>query len=463
MEKHHCEAPSVDVINDNNSKPTSSKRRDVMRQSKQMSIFASLLFALFLVMNSMDAQNIVNNGRITNKAGKTLTAGSVDNNLNILNSGTISVSGNFDNNNANADVRNYGTAAGTISVTGNFDNTSGLADNDSSDAGFVGSLAVGGVLTPGTRFDTDSGRVVFSGGSGQSVPALTYGALAAEGAGAKTLAGNVTVNDTMRIEVYFSVSSFNLNVKAGTGIISDSDTATFNGGTGTVDYSANANQSIYPSVLYSSLSLSNTTANRNKTATGDVTVLGALTISTKDSLDVTGTFTLNGGSTTLDNTGGIKLGGSATVNPNTLTNTGTFVYYSNVASQSVAAFAYADLILRNAGVKTFAAGTYSTSGDFRFEGTMDATKTDFQASSIFQYIGTGAQGVAADTYVTLEFAQAGQKNILGSVTASAVNVASTVTGSGNDGVYVGTSGSLTVNGTLTNDGAITNDGTITVN
>jgi hypothetical protein len=377
----------------------------------------------------------------------------------ILNSGSLTVNSTLDNDDgagALGTIRNYigGVAAGTLTVTTAFTNEGGSFYNDSTT--YVPVLNLGGTITSTGTFDTDAGKVVYTAAGGQTIFATTYGALVAAGSNTKTLGASLAVNDSVRINSTLAVSSYTLTVNAPTGIYGVG--GTLDGGTGTVVYAADANQAVYPSILYNNLTLSGATVQRNKQASGAVTVASTLTIGSNDSLDVTGAFTLSG---TLQNSGGVKLGGSADLTGATLTTPGTFVYYAAVG-QTVAPAAYADLILRDStGTKTFTAGqTYSVSGSVILE-AFGRSGASFGAGSIFKYVGTGSQTVAALDYALLQFEQSGQKNISDWVNSSGVSIASTVTGG--NGVYVAATGTLrVVGGDLENDGILTNDGTITV-
>jgi len=378
----------------------------------------------------------------------------------IINSGSLTVNNTLDNDDgaaAQGTIRNYigGTGAGTLTVTTAFTNEGGSFYNDSTT--YVPVLNLGGTVTSTGTFDTDAGKVVYTGSGGQTVFATTYGALVAAGSNTKTLGASLAVNDSLRINSTLAVSTFTLTVNAPTGIYGVGGTLNGGSGTGTVNYAANANQAVYPSTLYNNLTLSGAAVQRNKQAGGAVTVAGTLTVGSNDSLDVTGAFALSG---TLQNSGGVKLGGSANLTGATMTTPGTFVYYAAVP-QTVAPAAYADLILRDStGTKTFTAGqTYSVSGNVVLE-AFGRSGASFGALSIFKYVGTGSQTVAALDYALLEFEQSGQKNISSWVNSSGVTIASTATPGG---VYVAAAGTLrVVGGDLTNDGVLTNDGTVTV-
>lgn len=361
-------------------------------------------------------------------------------------------------------VENFisGTGNGTISVAGTlFNNFAGATfDNDSSNG--VSTLNLAGAISTGAgTFSTATGgRVVYNGTSAQNILATTYGALATEGAAVKTLAGAVTVSDSARIEASstLAVSTSTLTVNAPTGVAGGGTLTSEL--TGTVDYAADANQAVFPAT-YGNVTLSGSTTDRNKSASGNVTVGGTLTTGTNDSLDVIGgnVLAFSNGST-IDNGGGIKASGNVTFGTGmTITDAGTFVYYASAGSQDIGAFSYNSLILRNAGDKNFLAATYSVTEDFLLEGS-DSTSTTFASGNVFRYVGTGAQSVAGDDYRTLEFANSGLKTIAATaVRATAVNVASTVTA----GLQINSGASLTVQGgDLTNDGTIINNGTVTV-
>ena len=439
------------------------KRREVMKASSIIRMGVAVVVGLVLVAGSTYGQTLRNRGVFRNTGTSTYnnienyrtgTAGT------ILNSGSLTVNNTLDNDDgatAQGTIRNYigGLAAGTLTVTSAFTNEGGSFYNDSTT--YVPVLNLGGTITSTGTFDTDAGKVVYTGAGGQTIFGTTYGALVAAGSNTKTLGASLAVNDSLRINSTLAVSTYTLTVNAPTGIYGVGGTLNGGSGTGTVNYAANANQAVYPSTLYNNLTLSGAAVQRNKQAGGAVTVAGTLTVGSNDSLDVTGAFALSG---TLQNSGGVKLGGSADLTGATLTTPGTFVYYAAVG-QTVAPAAYADLILRDStGTKTFTAGqTYSVSGSLVLE-RFGRSGASFGAASIFKYVGTGTQTVAALDYALLEFEQAGQKNVSGWVNSSGVTIASTATPGG---VYVAATGTLrVVGGDLTNDGVLTNDGTVTV-
>ncbi len=132
--------------------------------------------------------------------------------------------------------------------------------------------------------------------------------------------------------------------------------------------------------------------------------------------------------------------------------TGSIIEYNGSAGQSVAAFAYHDLILSTGGTKTFDAGTSRISGAFTLSGA--AADAVANATTI-EYDGSGAQTIAAITYHNLTFTNAGTKSIVGAVTVDQDVLANTGTV-----VVVDVTGSLTIHGDLDNSGAMTIDGTM---
>ncbi len=464
-------------VNNNNLNNQISKRSNIMKATTFFRTGLVAIISLLFLVSTLFAGDLKNTGTLKNKAGKTTTVSGG----NLVNSGTVQNAGIVDITNTgsfvnSATVDNFiaSSQAGTIKVADSYRQTAGSTINQggASGAAGVGTIEVTDSLAIASgTLATDSGRVAFI-GTTQLVPAFTYGTLAILGSGDHTLIGNVVVNDSIRINSTLKISTFTLTDSATNATLTDGS-GILDGGTGTVIYAKNANQNVFPSTLYNNLSLTGSTGNHNKTATGAVTVkaTGTLLTGAKDSLDVTGAFTLTSGST-LNNSGGIKLGGSATIAPTTVTSPGTFVYYANAATQTIAAFTYKDLFIRNVTGGTNAKSIVGTDTvgikqSLKLENVTSPVNVSIAATATVDYLGNSTdaptgQDVAALNYGILAFKNNSDKLVNGAITAVSVTNASSVNST--NGLWIQTSSSLTTTGAagFVNDGMLTNDGTITV-
>lgn len=445
----------------NNHSLTNTKRSTAMNTKQFLRKGLMAIISVLMITSMMFGGDFKNTGTLKNKTTKTITvsANNFVNSGTVQNAGTIGVTAGSFVNSSNVDNFIAASTAGKIIVGDSYRQTAGTTINYS--GSLVGDVQVTDSLSAGGTFTTDAGKVSFI-GAAQVVPALTYGTIAALGSGTKTLAGAATVNDSIRINSTLATGANTLTINAGTGYVLTDATGTLDGTGGTVDYAKDANQTIFPSTLYNNLSLTGTTGKHDKSSNGAVTVAGTLLINASDSLDISsGVLTISGGSSVLNNSGGIKLNASGNVlTPNSITAAGSFVYYA-ATTQAIAAFNYDDLILRNATTgneKTLAAVTIGIAKNLTLE-NMVGTDVQFNSGSTVNYNGSITQNVAALSYGILSFSSTGDKVITGAVTSVSTTVGSGVVTT--DGLWIN-GGSLTTS-SLTNDGLITNDGSITVN
>jgi hypothetical protein len=322
--------------------------------------------------------------------------------------------------------------------------------------------------------------VDYYGSGAQSVIVTTYGALVASGSGAKTLAGSLSVRDSARVyAASLAVGANTLTMYGTTFTLQNS--GTLNAASSTVDYARDGNQEVV-ATTYGDLTLSNSTAARTKTATGNVTLSagGALTVGNFDTLSVTGDLNLSGVGVTIANNEAVKMGGSATF-VGTITDAGSFYYYGSSA-QTIGAVTYSDLRLGNTGDKDFPTGTVAVTGNYTIDG---GTGTRDYSTGTFSFAGNsgGAQSITglSETFYVLDFSGNDTKTLGGTTMgASRMDISSgsglvtnnvttvTLTNIANvsltvaSGTQLVNNQTITMNGDLENDGSITNAGTIGV-
>jgi fibronectin-binding autotransporter adhesin len=446
-----------------------SKRSKIMSASTFLRTGLMTLAAIFLLASIVLGGDFKNGGVLRNKSGKTFTVANGNfQNFNtangvVLNAGIIDITGaskNFVNGNATlfGYVSNDTAAsAGTITVTGSYVNDIGGTVNG------TGKIQVGvDVTSSNSNFVTSSGEVDYNGSGAQNVLSTTYGTLALNGsAGTKSLAGDVTVSTAFTLSpsniVAVATHTLNLNGSVTTGGSLSSATS------GTVSYGGGNQNVIVGS--YGNLTVAGT---GTKTAgAGTVTINGLYSNLATTTLKVTD-LTLASTATFTNNLGVTQVSGAMTnslASPLATNLGGTFDFDASTGAQAIASGQYTNLTISattTSGVTL--ASTYYISGNYTPSGSATRTYT----GSTIRFNGASTQTIAndANAYDNLAFFGVGEKDINGAVTAGgAVTIDASVTGSGNNGVYVGTSGVLTINstGSLTNDGVLTNDGTITVN
>lgn len=454
------------------------------------------VLSIFLVAGMMFGQTLKNGGVFRNTGNATYKAVQNYNTAagTIMNQGTLSTttagggSGLFVNTNGttlNGTVHNYigGGGSGTIVVATDITNNHAGAtiDNDST-AGFSTLKVAGAINTTGGTFTTTRGRVMYDGSGAQSVLATTYGTLVTDVGGTKTLGATTTVNDSLRVDnaSTLDVSTFQLDLSGATNVAQNSGVFTANAGT--VLYNGDKAQTMIPAA-YKTLTLSGSTSKHVKTSPGGLSFAasGALTVSANDTLYVSsGNLDLATNNPTLTNNEAIKVAGNATFGSGATT-AGSF-YYDGSLGQSVGATTYANLVLGNAGTKTFPnGGTVAVTGNYTINsdaGTRTYTNNTFQFAGT---VGTQAVTNLAEAFNIVQFAGGALKTLAGSAfsanqmdllgtTAQVTNNVTTVTLANvagvsltiASGVELVNTGTINMNGDLQNDGFLTNTGTIGV-
>lgn len=445
------------AVNNNHTINTFSKRSVIMSSLNQFARVFMVVAMVSLIGGLVFGQTFTNNGTFNNNASKTSTftnytngASGTTNNL-----GTMNVKASLTQ---SAAAANFKTSTGTVGYTGDADQT----------------------VLPGSSIDQS-----------------TYGALNFTSVAAhnKDLSADVTVAggiDASGSATFRVLSSSSLTVtRTGSAIFTTAGSGAHSFTGGTVIYNrATSAQTVYPAT-YGGLTMSGG-GGSTKTAAGTVTVNGALTVNsantfavggsgsanltmgasgtitnagTLDQVDENGQFNASAVGNTITNTSGlIKIAGAAslyTTTPPTID--GTVTYYSNAAAQAIGVANYLNLDLANNGAKSFSGVEYKVRKDF----TIAGASPSFAVGNIFHYSGTSVEAPSGQTvaaltgYKEIKFSNDSDKNINGTVTATAMTVTSSVTST--NGVYVQSSGVVTINGNVTNDGTVTNDGSITVN
>ena len=470
-----------------------------MKTTRNFFVSAMTLILIALVAGNVSAQGILKNGGVIRNTG-TATYKQVQNytaasNGTIVNSGTLNTTtvgggtGDFNNTNGTTHtgtVKNYigGIGNGTIVVANNIVNTiAGSTISNDTAAGLSTIKVAGAITNTAGTFTTTNGRVIYN-GAAQNILATTYGTLVTDVGGTKTLLAATTVNDSLRIDntSTLAVSTFQLNLAGATNVAQNSGVFTANAGI--VAYNGDRNQSMI-AAQYKTLTLSGATAARTKTSPGTLSFVatGSLTVDALDTLFVSsGNLDMSVVGTTLANSGAIKVAGDAAFNTS-ITQAGTFYYYGAIA-QAVGAVQYANLILGNAGGKTFPnGGTVSVTGSYTINGGAGART---YTNSTFQLAGTsGNQPLTnlAESFNILQFTGAATKSLSGTAfsanrmdllattgvvtnnvtTMTLANVA-TVSLTIASGTELDNSLTMTMNmnGDLQNDGILVNNGTIGV-
>ncbi len=265
--------------------------------------------------------------------------------------------------------------------------------------------------TAGT-FTADFGRVNFTGGSGQTIPQLTYYDLGFSGAGLKTIAagspvivnrdwivsGTTSLTTTAGIAVAGTISNTGSITMASGTLTATGDwvnTGTFTAGTGTVHFNGTLAQSI-PGVSYNNVLLSQAGI---KNLAGNATV--------NNTLNIGAASELNAGANTLTLTGS----GTPFVNNGTFTPGTSTVAYSSTSPTNIIALDYYNLT-GTGGNRTFpASATIGILGAF----TPGGGTYTVPVTSIVDFKGTGDQDIPAFSYGKLVISNAGIKKILANV------------------------------------------------
>ena len=482
-------------VNNNNSNNQISKRSNIMNATTFIRRGLVAALVIFLISAIGFSQGILKNGSVVRNTG-TITYKEVQNYKGtagtIVNSGTFNITGGSGNllNQSGAlagTVKNYiggQGSGGTIVVAGNIDNNLAGAKIDNDSTGGFSTIKVAGSITNAGTFTTTHGRIIYNSAAPQSILLTTYGALVTDVASAKSLAAGTTiVNDSLRVDggSTFTVGANTLTLDGATNVTQDG--GIFSANAGTVDYHGDQNQSMI-AAQYKTLTLTGATAARTKTSPAGLSFVaaGSLTVDTHDTLLVaSGNLDMSVATTTLANSGVIKVAGNATFNAS-ITSAGTF-YYNGALAQNIGAATYADLVLGNAGSKTFPNGTTAVTGNFTINGGAGARS---YGTGTFQFAGTtGNQAVTnlAESFYIVQFAGAATKSLTGTafsanqmdlnngtgvVTNNVTTVTLTNVGLVSLTLAAGTeldnSLGMTINmsGDLQNDGTLVNAGTIGV-
>jgi hypothetical protein len=455
------------------------KRKNGFIHRFNLLVWISILAAMFVGINVIQAQTLQNGGVIIN-TGSSKVYGEVQNYKNgvagkIWNSGTLNITkstgtGNLindDGSGTTGTVLNYigGTGAGTIicsGTTGNYSNGGGVTRNDS--IIYVGTIQLLGSLTNTGTFDTQTGKVEFNGTSAQTIPSgvvnSTYGILAASTSGVKSLSGATIVNNSVQISGTASVNvAGNTLTLNGSNPFPSGGTLTANTTNSAVIYNASGAQTVHTATYYK-LTIQN---GGTKTASGNITVNNLLTNTATFDLS-TNSFTtgasasITNSGTTIQTSGNVTFGATHTIG-------GTFIYQATSA-QSVGTANYSDLTLQNSGQKNFPTGTvgvsnvYSVSGGnrsygtgtFVYNGGNGVTQTiaagDYATLLLVNGSGSGTADKLIDNDVTVQ--TTGGLDVAADVRLTLGNTGSTLN--------VGTSGT----GDFTMTGPVINNGTINV-
>lgn len=300
----------------------------------------------------------------------------------LVNSGTITGTGEVNYSGANQTVAGTtypnlqlsgtGTktvlAGTTITTTGNWIITSTTSMATTAAANIAGSISGAGALTMGSgtinlqgdwlktgTFTTGTGTVIYD-GTDQLVGSTSYYKLQTSNAGTKTLAGNVTATNTVTIDTpsILSLDTYTLTLPlTGSPLII---TGTLSG-TGTVLYSGGTAQTVTETTYYN-LQFSGAGTKTIADAT-TVTISNNWIIGSTTSMALTGSATVvgdvSGAGTLTMGSGTISLAGSWLKTGTFTAGTGTIDY--NGTTQTIATIAYYNLQTSSSGVKTLAANT----------------------------------------------------------------------------------------------------------
>ncbi len=195
-------------------------------------------------------------------------------------------------------------------------------------------------------------------------------------------------------------------------------TGTFTAGSSLVNFNGNGNQTI-PGLTFNNLSVAG--SGSTKTAAGNITVNGTLTVFTKDTIDMS-TYTLGGSLSAIVDSSIIKTQSTAsTPLPSGKTWAGP-IYYNGSSSQNIVSGNYSDLN-GTGGARVLASGTIGISGTFTPGSgayTVTGSKIDFN--------GSGAQTIPAFAFNCLTVSGGSTKTLGGAISLlDSLNLAASTT------------------------------------
>ena len=327
-----------------------------------------------------------------------------------------------------------------------------------------GIFILGNWVDDGT-FNERAGTVAFY-GTAQSIGAETFYNLTTSGTGTQTLEGTVTVENTLNTGAgtTFALSSYTLNIgSANAGAGSWTNSATFNEGTGTVNYAEIGDQSIVSGTYYNLT----TSGSGTKTLSGDVSTSGNLEVGNGTTLEGAYSMTVGGNaliSGLVGSSGGaltsISITGITTIENNIFTS-GVQTYTGAVTLAADASLTAYDFVTLNLiWFKSTVSGAHSLTIDYgnaKFDGTVGSTPLTSLSVSGTSSIGANITTTGVQTYTgAVTLTDAGN-----TTTFTTTNSAITFTGGVTDGT---SSVGLTVNAgsaATTISSAVTIDGTLT--
>ncbi|HLA69080.1 MAG TPA: hypothetical protein VJN65_05205, partial [Bacteroidota bacterium] len=353
----------------------------------------------------------------------------------ILSGNSLSASGDLLLNNGTVNTQAaFPAVTGTVSITGGtFGYTapggqtialqayhhldlsgSGTKTFSSGTTGIAGDLTTGGSATADAT--TNATTIDYKGGGAQAVGAINYTNLILSNAGTKTfgagtvgIAGSVSVTGSAAADATSNGTTVNYNGSSGqtVGALNYHHLTLSNAGTKAL---AAGTTGIAGNLTIGGTAAADATTNPT---TVDYNGSGAQTVGainyTHLTLSNAGTKTFAVGTTGI--AGNLTISGSATVDATT---NSTTVDYNGSGSQSIGAINYANLILSNAGTKTFVAGTTGIAGSLSVTGlaTADATSN----VTTIDYNGSGTQSIAQIDYNHLALSNTGAKQFVAGTT-----------------------------------------------
>lgn len=256
---------------------------------------------------------------------------------------------NFNNNTGNLLIKNLnlkGTGTKTlnksVTVTGVLTLDPGAVFNLYSNTLTLTNTLSAPIVNNGGTWTPSNSTVIYAGAGPQDIlGGVSYKKLEISGSGTKTLAGNITVSDSLKIGngTVLNLDSRTLTVSLNGTPITTSGSGTISAGSGTVVYSG-ATQNVLNTTYYN-LTINCTTA----TLVSDITIDGVLTINTSR--------TLSCGSNTINLN---FIGTPLVVNGSLTTSTGKVVYNAS-GNQNIAPINYYKLQTSGSGTKSLTANS----------------------------------------------------------------------------------------------------------